>query len=117
MADHNVEVAIPLKLQITNPEAMKRIRCLSISDAVDSFARMFFFSTLLEVCKQSTLYLTTLLQPMGTPEHLKNKPHYVETLKNIEQMELLDISRTVQPIPNEVSCTFSLHCFFDDMLV
>ncbi|XP_025095319.1 uncharacterized protein LOC112564606 [Pomacea canaliculata] len=87
---------------ITNPEAMKRIRCLSISDAVDSFARMFFFSTLLEVCKQSTLYLTTLLQPMGTPEHLKNKPHYVETLKNIEQMELLDISRTVQPIPNEI---------------
>ncbi|KAK7493220.1 hypothetical protein BaRGS_00015557 [Batillaria attramentaria] len=91
-----------LQPKVNDLENLKHIHCLSISDAIDPVARMFFFATLLEVCKLPEVRFHTLLQPMATLEHLQTKPQFVETLHRIEQLKLLDISQTVQAVPNEV---------------
>lgn len=92
-----------LNTQISKLENLKNMRCMSISDAIDPVARMFFFAVLLEVCKLPDIHFQTLLQPMAALEHLQNKPHFVKCLQSIQQLQHLDISRTVQHIPNKVS--------------
>jgi hypothetical protein len=75
---------------------------MSITDAIDPFARMFFFGALLEVCKLPEICFRTLLQPLVVNEHLQRKSHFVACMKRIEELQNLDISQTIAAIPNEV---------------
>ena len=88
--------------QIKRLDNLKNIHTMSISDAIDPFARMFFFGALLEMCKLPQIHFRTLLQPLVVNEHLQRKSHFVTCINRIEELENLDISQTVAAIPNEV---------------
>ena len=88
---------------------------MSITDAIDPFARMFFFGALLEVCKLSEVKFQTLLQPLVVNEHIQRKDEFVTCMKRIEDLCNLDISQTSAVIPNEVLISFPiLFCWFHD---
>ncbi|XP_070210010.1 F-box/LRR-repeat protein 18-like isoform X2 [Littorina saxatilis] len=88
--------------QIKKLQNLKNIHTMSVSDAIDPFARMFFFGALLEVCRLPELQFRTLLQPLVVHEHLQRKGDFVACMKRIEHLENLDISQTNATIPNEV---------------
>ena len=91
-----------LSCQIKKLHNLKNIHTMSVSDAIDPFARMFFFGALLEVCKLPELRFRTLLQPLVVNEHLQRKVDFVTCMKRIEHLQNLDISQTIAAIPNEV---------------
>ncbi|KAL8624102.1 hypothetical protein ACOMHN_036105 [Nucella lapillus] len=88
--------------QIRQLENLKNIHTMTITDAVDPFARMFFFGALLEVCKLPELKFRTLLQPLVVNEHLARKDSFTSCIQRIDQLLHLDISQTNDAIPNQV---------------
>ena len=75
---------------------------MTINDALDPFARTFFFGALLEMCQLSEVSFRTLLQPLVVTEHLQRKDNFVTCMRRVEQLRNLDISQTVAAIPNSV---------------
>eukprot|EP00106_Octopus_bimaculoides_P005275 XP_014772717.1 PREDICTED: uncharacterized protein LOC106870985 [Octopus bimaculoides] len=85
----------PLILNVNN---FQRIKELAINDAADPAARIFFFGTLLELCKVD-LHLKTLLKPMA---NLTTKPYFANIFKNMSEMENLDLSRSNIEVPMDM---------------
>ncbi|GAB1608758.1 F-box/LRR-repeat protein 18-like [Argonauta hians] len=85
----------PLILNVNN---FRRIKELAINDAADPAARIFFFGTLLELCKVD-LHLTTLLKPMA---NLTTKPYFANIFKNMSEMQNLDLSRSNIEVPMDM---------------
>ncbi|GFO03006.1 F-box/lrr-repeat protein 18 [Plakobranchus ocellatus] len=87
--------------QILKPENLKNVRVMALNDALDPAARMFFFGTLLAVCKLSVKF-QTLLQPSGNVDQLWTMDGYATCLQNMEELVHFDPSRTTFQIPSEV---------------
>ncbi|XP_076438503.1 LOW QUALITY PROTEIN: F-box/LRR-repeat protein 18-like [Babylonia areolata] len=88
--------------QIRQLQNLKNIHTMTVTDAIDPFARMFFFGALLEMCKLPELRFRTLLQPLVVNEHLARKDSFTSCIHRIEQLQHLDISQTNDAIPNQV---------------
>ncbi|XP_005093982.2 F-box/LRR-repeat protein 18 [Aplysia californica] len=87
--------------QILKPENLKNIKVMTLNDAMDPAARMFFYGTLLAVCKLSVKF-RTLLQPSGNVDQLWSMEGYATCLQNMEDLVNFDPSRTTFQIPSEV---------------
>ncbi|KAK3791324.1 hypothetical protein RRG08_012510 [Elysia crispata] len=87
--------------QILKPENLQNVRVMALNDALDPAARMFFFGTLLAVCKLSVKF-KTLLQPSGNVDQLWTMDGYATCLQNMEELVHFDPSRTTFQIPSEV---------------
>ena len=94
-----------LQPQINNKDNWTHLKTLSINDAIDPAARMFFFGMLMEVCKFS-LKFETILQPSSNLQRLQNKTHFFKCLLQIDSLRHLDFSRAMIEIPNP---DFPLH--------
>ncbi|XP_050401799.1 F-box/LRR-repeat protein 18 [Patella vulgata] len=88
-----------LQPQINKKENLQHLKVLSINDAIDPVARMFFFGTLLEVCKLP-LRFKTILQPVSNLEKLQHKLHFVKCVQQVDDLENLDLSRASVEVPN-----------------
>ena len=87
--------------QIQRPENLSKIKVMTLNDAMDPAARMFFYGTLLTVCKLSVKF-ETLLQPSGNVDQLWSMEGYASCLQNMEELVNFDPSRTTFQIPSEV---------------
>ncbi|CAL1539655.1 unnamed protein product [Lymnaea stagnalis] len=87
--------------QILKAENLKNVKVMTLNDAMDPAARMFFFGTLLAVCKLSVKF-RTLLQPVGNVDQLWSMDGYATCLQNMEELVHFDPSRTTFRIPSEV---------------
>ena len=87
--------------QITNPDNLSNIKVMTLNDAMDPAARMFFYGTLLAVCKLSVKF-HTLLQPSGNVDQLWSMDGYATCLQNMGDLVNFDPSRTTFQIPSDV---------------
>lgn len=87
-----------LRPLILNLDNFQRIKELAINDAADPAARIFFFGTLLELCKVD-LHLKTLLKPMA---NLTTKQDFANIFKNMSDLENLDLSRSNIEVPMDM---------------
>lgn len=94
--------------QILKSENLKNVKVMTLNDAMDPAARMFFFGTLLSVCKLSVKF-KTLLQPLGNVDQLWTMDGYATCLENMEDLVHFDPSRTTFQIPSEVLHFESAH--------
>lgn len=94
--------------QILKPENLKNVKVMTLNDAMDPAARMFFFGTLLAVCKLSVKF-KTLLQPSGNVDQLWTMDGYATCLQNMEDLVHFDPSRTTFQIPSKVLNFESTH--------
>ncbi|KAK0052742.1 F-box/LRR-repeat protein 18 [Biomphalaria pfeifferi] len=94
--------------QILKSENLKNVKVMTLNDAMDPAARMFFFGTLLSVCKLSVKF-KTLLQPLGNVDQLWSMDGYATCLQNMEDLVHFDPSRTTFQIPSEVLHFESAH--------
>ena len=87
--------------RMKEPENLSKIKVMTLNDAMDPAARMFFYGTLLTVCKLSVKF-ETLLQPSGNVDQLWSMEGYASCLQNMEELVNFDPSRTTFQIPSEV---------------
>ena len=87
--------------QILKPDNLNNIKVMTLNDAMDPAARMYFYGTLLAVCKLSVKF-RTLLQPSGNVDQLWSMEGYATCLQNMEDLVHFDPSRTTFQIPSQV---------------
>lgn len=91
-----------LQPHVTKLDNLKNLKELSINDAIDPAARIFFFGTLLEISRLQ-LQFRTLLKPTANFDRYERKADFIKCLKHtMPCIENLDVSRTFAEFPNSV---------------